>query len=219
MKSMKTLGELTSRYPAAARVFYDYGLDYCCGGNQTLDEACREKGLDPGKVLAEVQTPEADSPNLIRWEEKPLGELVDYILTRYHAPLREDLARLIDLAAKVEQAHADKPDCPRGLKQHLSDITEAVDSHLAKEEQVLFPLISSGQTRDAVDPIRVMALEHEEHGENLRKTRDITREFFLPAEACTTWTELYRSLERLERDLMDHIHLENNILFPRVVNA
>jgi len=219
MTSMQTLGELATRYPGAAKVFYNHGLDYCCGGKLTLDEACREKNLDPGTVLAEIQAPEDGSSNQIRWEEQPLGDLVDHILSRYHAPLREELARLIDLAAKVEQAHADKPDCPRGLKLHLVGITEAVESHLAKEEQVLFPLIKSGQTQGAADPIRVMAHEHEEHGENLAKTRAMTGDFHLPAEACTTWTELYRSLQRLEKDLMDHIHLENNILFPRVINA
>lgn len=219
MTSTKTLGELVTRYPDAARVFYNYGLDYCCGGKQTLDDACREMNLDPGKVFTELQAPKDGPSNQIHWEEQPLGDLVDHILTRYHAPLREELARLIDLAAKVEQAHADKTDCPRGLKLHLVGISEAVMSHLAKEEQILFPLISSGQTQNAVHPIRVMALEHEEHGESLRKTRVLTRDFHLPAEACTTWTELYRSLERLEKELMDHIHLENNILFPRVMNA
>jgi len=219
MTSTQTLGELVTRYPGAAKVFYNHGLDYCCGGAQTLDEACREKSLDPDQVLAEVQAPEAGSSNQVRWEEQPLGDLVDHILSRYHAPLREELARLIDLAAKVEQAHAGKPDCPRGLKQHLIGIAEAVESHLAKEEQILFPLIKAGQTQGAANPIRVMVHEHESHGENLGKTRTMTGDFHLPAEACTTWAELYRSLQRLEKDLMDHIHLENNILFPRVLNA
>ncbi len=219
MTPTKTLGELTTLYPGAARVFYDHGLDYCCGGNQTLVEACREKNLDPDKVLAEIQTPEDGPSDRIRWEEQPLGDLIDHILTRYHTPLREVLPRLIDLAAMVERAHADKPDCPRGLEQHLVGIAEALESHLAKEEQILFPLIGSGQTQGAVNPIRVMAMEHEEHGASLLRTRDITGDFHLPAEACPTWTELYRGLQRLEKDLMDHIHLENNILFPRVMNT
>jgi len=219
MMNQATLGELTTQYPSAAKIFYTYGLDYCCGGKQAFDEACREKNLDPGTVLAEIQSQEGENSGSIRWQDQPLSELIDYILTRYHAPLREDLPRLIDLAGTVEDVHSDHADCPKGLKQHLVGIAEAVESHLAKEEQILFPLIKSGETQGAFNPIKVMTLEHEEHGENLRKTRKLTGDFQLPGDACATWTELYRSLERLEKDLMDHIHLENNILFPRVTNT
>lgn len=219
MTNQATLGELTTQYPSAAKIFYTYGLDYCCGGKQPFENACREKNLDPAKVLAEIQSQDGNSSGSIRWEERPLGELIDYILTRYHAPLRDDLPRLIDLAGTVEEVHADNADCPKGLKDHLIAIAGAVESHLAKEEQVLFPLIKSGETQGAFNPIKVMTLEHEEHGENLRKTREITGDFHLPGDACATWTELYRSLERLEKDLMDHIHLENNILFPRVTST
>lgn len=219
MNTQATLGELNTIYPSASKVFHSYGLDYCCGGKQSLEDACREKNLAPEKVLAEISRDESVAPHHIRWETQPLGDLIDYILTRYHEPLREELARLVLLASKVEQVHADKTDCPKGLQQHLVAISEAVESHLAKEEQILFPMIKAGQNGVAVHPIRVMEAEHEDHGANLRKTRDITNNFFLPAEACATWRELYRSLKQLEKDLMDHIHLENNILFPRVVSA
>jgi regulator of cell morphogenesis and NO signaling len=219
MSIQQTLGELTTRHPSAAKVFYTHGLDYCCGGKQTLEDACREKDLSPDEVLAEISREDGESQPGLRWETRPLPELIDYILTRYHASLREELPRLINLAAKVEEVHCAKPDCPTGLKNHLEAIAEAVESHLAKEEQVLFPLIASGRTQVAFNPIQVMKLEHEEHGANLRKTREITHDFLLPNDACATWRELYRSLERLEKDLMDHIHLENNILFPRATEG
>ena len=145
MTTQHTLGELTIRYHAAAKIFYNYGLDYCCGGKQALDVACREKNLDPVKVLAEIQSQDGDSSGSIRWEEQPLGELIDYILTRYHAPLRDDMPRLINLAGAVESVHAGNAECPKGLKDHLIAIADAVEDHLAKEEQILFPLIKSGQ--------------------------------------------------------------------------
>ena len=219
MTKKATLGELATQYPLSTKIFHHYGLDYCCGGKDNLEDACREKQLSPDQVLAEIAKEDASEDRRIQWNERPVGELIDYILTRYHAPLREEIPRLIALAAKVEQVHADKKDCPKGLHRHLVAINDAVEGHLAKEEQILFPMIQTGQMHGACNPIRVMMLEHEEHGENLRKTRDITRNFFLPGEACSSWRELYRGLEQLEKDLMDHIHLENNILFPRVAAA
>jgi regulator of cell morphogenesis and NO signaling len=128
-----------------------------------------------------------------------------------------ELPRLIYLAGKVEDAHAGKPECPQGLRDLLEEIQTAVESHLAKEEQILFPLILAGRGRNAHMPVNVMIQEHEDHGQNLQRIRTITRNLELPESACATWRELYRSLGQLEIELMDHIHLENNILFPRAL--
>lgn len=216
---MTTLAELVTRYPGAAGVLHRHGLDYCCGGARNFSEACEALNLDASEVLAEIHARRGDSSSQIRWEEQPPGKLIDYILSRYHEPLREELPRLIALSARVEKVHAGKPSCPKGLERHLIAIREAVESHLAKEEQILFPMIKSGQLRMVFCPIRVMMDEHEDHGKNLRKTREITHDFGIPSDACATWAELYRSLEGLEKDLMDHISLENNILFPRAAEG
>jgi regulator of cell morphogenesis and NO signaling len=215
--SQQSLGELVTHSPGAAKVFHRHRLDFCCGGKQSLEEACKRKGIDPEAVTREIEGANSDPHGEVRWDQRPLDELVDYILTRYHAPLKEELPRLIELAGKVETVHADKPDRPSGLTALLEDVRESVDGHLAKEEQILFPLIQSGRGQMAHMPIHVMIQEHEDHGKNLQRIRELTHDLTLPEYACTSWRELYRSLQQLEVELMDHIHLENNILFPRAM--
>ncbi len=215
----QTLGDLVTTSPDAAKVFHQHGLDFCCGGKQSLGQACTAKGLDPATVIAEIEE-QATKPNEnIRWDQRPLDELIDHILTRYHAPLKTELPRLIELARKVEKVHAGKPDCPAGLAVLLDDVRMSVESHLAKEEQILFPLIRAGRGQMAHTPIHVMIQEHDDHGRNLERIRKITNNLQLPEYACTSWCELYRSLAQLEVELMEHIHLENNILFPRALAA
>jgi len=212
------LADLAVARPAASRVFHRQGLDYCCGGKRSLAEACAEKGLDPQAVLAEIEAeaPEADERP---WSERPLPELIDHILSTYHEPLRAELPELVAMAEKVESRHAEKTSCPRGLAAHLRQIHAAVLEHLAKEEQVLFPMILAGHGSRAGGPIQVMEMEHDDHGLNLARTRALTDDLNPPAEACTTWRALYLRLTELEKELMDHIHLENNVLFPRALCA
>ena len=213
----RTLGEMVTAEPAAAKVFHRYGLDFCCGGKQSLGQACAAAGLDVDTVLSEINDAKADAPDVVRWDTRPLEELVDHILHRYHEPLKTEIPRLIDLARKVEQVHADKADCPKGLADLLVQVREAVESHLAKEEQILFPLIVAGRGQMAHMPVQVMMQEHEDHGQNLERIREITNNLSLPEYACASWRELYGSLEQLEHDLMEHIHLENSVLFPRAL--
>ena len=211
----ESLGALASRYPAASRVFRSVGLDYCCGGRQTLAEACRERDLDLNTVLqalrSEPPRPEGE------WERKPLPTLVHHILERYHESLRRELPELRQMAETVEAKHADKENCPRGLAAHLAGIHEAVEDHLAKEEQILFPMILAGRGAMAGGPVQVMEAEHVEHGANLARTRALAHDLIPPLDACATWQALYLRLGILEADLMDHIHLENHILFPRAL--
>lgn len=215
-----TLAQIAIDRPHAPGIFMRHGLDFCCHGRRSLEEACAEQGLDPQAVLAEIDEaapPAADEPS--SWKDRPVAELVDHILARYHAPLRGDVATLITLAGKVERVHAAKPTCPRGLAEHLAQVAEALESHLGKEEQILFPMIKSGHGAMARMPVNVMMQEHDDHGESLRRTRQLTGDLVIPPEACNSWRALYLGLERLERELMEHIHLENNILFPRVLNG
>ncbi|MFH1765440.1 MAG: iron-sulfur cluster repair di-iron protein [Gemmatimonadota bacterium] len=215
--AQSTLGELVADRPDAARTLHRHGLDFCCGGRQSIESACRARGLDPEALLDEIdrQTPPAVEAK--NWKEATLDELIQHILERYHEPLKGELPRLADLAGKVERAHADKADSPRGLSDLLREVVISVDSHLAKEERILFPAIRAGRGAMARGPVQAMMLEHEDHGKNLLRIREITGNLALPSYACSSWTELYRALAELERDLMDHIHLENNILFPRAL--
>lgn len=217
VNSSMTLAELAVTRPAATRVFWRRRMDFCCGGKQSLAHACGKAGIDPATLVAEIDAEEQRTASVERWDERPLGELIEHILVRYHAPLRRSLPVLVELARKVEIRHADKATCPVGLAALLAEVHEAVDGHLAKEEQVLFPLIAAGRGPAALMPIRVMNQEHDDHGANLRRIRELTGDLTPPAEACNSWLALYSGLLELERELMDHIHLENNVLFPRAL--
>lgn len=212
------LGTLALSSPTASKVLQRHRLDFCCGGKTTLRDACAKRGLDADGLLTELVA-ETQGAAPLAFDALPLGDLLDHILERYHEPLRTELPRLIAMAEKVERVHATKPDCPLGLTAHLEHIKAEIEAHMFKEEQVLFPAIRAGKTGFVPAPIQVMHEEHEEHGRNLTTTRSLTTDLAPPAHACTTWRTLYLGLEQLERDLMDHIALENNVLFPRALRG
>lgn len=216
MNTTSTLAELAVAHPAASRVFQRYGLDYCCGGRKPLEDVCRTKGLDAATILDAIAD-EEKTTDLPRWDNAPLPELIRFIVERYHEGLRRELPDLIALAARVEERHAEKETCPRGLRAHLQMVQASVLDHLAKEEQVLFPMIAAGLGSRALGPVRVMEEEHDDHGRNLQHIRAITNNLTPPDEACPTWRALYLRLAELESELFDHIHLENNVLFPRAL--
>jgi regulator of cell morphogenesis and NO signaling len=218
-RTNETLADLAVSHPAASRVFRRHGLDFCCHGRRPLAEACSERGLAADDVVAEIAREQSQAAEMPHWEERPIRELVRHIVDFYHLRLRAELPELISLAAKVERRHAEKASCPRGLRAHLEEVHQAVLAHLAKEEQILFPMILAGRGRHAAAAISVMESEHLDHGANLEKTRQLTADLAPPPEACPTWKALYLRLGRLESELMEHIHLENNILFPHVLGA
>lgn len=219
MNSSITLAELAVTHPAAARVFRRHRLDFCCGGRRPLDEVCSERRLDPDAILAAIAEEDPLMADQERWDRAPLKTLVEHIVSVYHARLRDQLPALVAMARRVEVRHADKASCPRGLADHLDAMHGAVLDHLQKEELILFPLIVAGMGPRAGGPVLAMELEHEHHGENLAETRRLTDDLNPPAEACTTWRALYLGLQQLEQELMEHIHLENNILFRRALEA
>lgn len=211
----QTLGQLATTHPAATRVFLRHRLDFCCGGHRKLVDACQAAEVDPEVVVAEIVAVDA-APSVERWDTRPLGDLITFIVARFHEPLRSDLPALVDAAHRVERVHAAKPSCPRGLANHLERVHAEIQQHLSKEEQVLFPAIQAGGRGPMVQmPIRMMMQEHDDHSANLRRLRELATDFAPPPEACTTWRALYSGLEALEAELMEHIHLENNVLFPR----
>jgi len=215
MTSNSTVGQLAITVPAASRVFRRYGIDYCCGGRRSLAEVCEERNLDLTSVLAELERESADAEPAESLVDRASAELIDHIIERYHDPLRAELPELLAMARRVEMRHADKPAVPRGLADHLAEVMAELSQHLDKEERILFPLLKSGG--GAAGPIHVMMNEHDDHGAALRQIRALTSDLQPPPGACATWRALYLRLEELEGALMDHIHLENNILFPRAL--
>lgn len=210
----QSLGQLARRIPGATKIFHDYDLDFCCGGSHTLRDAAQAKGLDAAAIEARLQALQAEAPAAGHdWSEVPAGELIGYILARFHERHREQLPELIRLARRVEEVHGDRPECPVGLADHLSVMLQELLSHMQKEEQVLFPMLSRGMGAMASAPITVMRMEHDDHGAALQRLSDLTHDITLPRAACNTWRALYLGLRTFREDLMEHIHLENNVLF------
>ncbi len=148
------------------------------------------------------------------------ADVIDHIVTRYHERLRSEVPRLIEAARKVERVHAGKPGVPAGLADELVDFWDDMHEHLDKEERVLFPMLRAGAHGAQVYmPVRVMEHEHDEQSDRLRRIRERAHDLQLPSHACATWTALYRGLAVLEQDLIEHIHIENNVLFPRAGGA
>lgn len=211
-----SLGDIARANPSATRVFLRHRLDFCCGGRRSLAEACANAGLDPAAVAAELAEEAARGEILERWEHRSQTELADHIESHYHAALRRDLPPLVEAARKVERVHASKPGVPAGLGDVLAAFFAEMQQHMMKEERVLFPLIRRGAHGEAVYmPVKVMESEHDGHRDQLARIRELTDDLRLPAHACATWTALYHGLQVLEAELMQHIHLENNILFSR----
>ncbi len=215
-----TLADLVTSQAGASRVFHRHGLDFCCGGQTSLQSACHTGGLQAESVIAEIEEEQrALAETFIRVDGLSPDELVSHILDNFHQAHRQEVPRLIEMARKVEEVHGDKPGCPRGLCAHLEHMQEALEQHMLKEEEILFPMIRAGQGAMAGMPIQVMEQEHQEHGINLTRMCELAHEFKAPPEACGTWQALYLGLEELRQALMQHIHLENNVLFPRVLRG
>lgn len=216
----QSLGQLARQIPGATSVFHEFDLDFCCGGKTTLREAAREKGIDADAIGTRLAALTADrEPGDRDWGEAAPSELIDHILVRFHERHREQLPELIRLARRVETVHGDRPDCPLGLADHLTVMRQELESHMQKEEQVLFPMLRRGLGAMADGPIHVMRMEHDDHGESLQRIAALTNNITLPRAACNTWRALYLGLRALREDLMEHIHLENNILFENAAHA
>ena len=219
LRSDVTVAELATEHPLATRVFERHGIDYCCGGQMPLSAACEKRGLDVEAVLAEVQK-ELDTATAPeeRFDEASLEDVITHILVTYHRPLDEELPRLMAMAEKVLEVHRDK--APETLPELVSvyrGLKSELEEHMAKEEQILFPMIQRGQGAMADGPIAVMHQEHDAAASALARLRELTNDYTVPDEACNTWRALWHGLKALEASLHQHIHLENNVLFPRAL--
>ncbi len=214
----QSLASLVESHPGAARVFFRHRLDFCCGGRRTLAEAAAARGLDPAALAAEIAEEDAATEEQpIDWSARPLDELIDHILERFHEGHRREVPRLLELARKCDRVHGGREDFSSELLPHLERVAFSLEEHMQKEEQVLFPMLRAGVGRGAAMPINVMMQEHDDHGANLTRTRELCNDFRVPEDACTSWRALYAGLEELEQELMRHVHIENNVLFPRVL--
>jgi regulator of cell morphogenesis and NO signaling len=225
-----TVAEIAANSLAAVRVFEKHGIDYCCGGKRPLVDVCREKGLDAELVQGELDTALANGPATARdWNTAPLAGLVEQIVTTHHEYLRRELPAIETRLEKVYRVYNQRygPTLV-GLPEVYAGLRAELELHIRKEEMILFPAIvaceaavNSGKPLPTLpfgtisNPIHMMEAEHESAGEALVKIREIARNFELPEYACVTYRALMSSLDELERDLHMHIHLENNILFPR----
>lgn len=218
LSSSESLGDLAAAGPEVRSVLLRYRLDFCCGGGRSLAVACEKAGLPTDEVAAEIEAALVRQPDTKKWDQEPIPTVIDHILKRYHQPLAGQLEGVIAAAEKVERVHGSKEACPRGLAAHLHVLRDELLSHMAKEEQILFPAMLSGRRGAMLNgPITVMMHEHDEHGANLQRTRELAHDLVPPPEACRTWRALYEELARIEADLMAHVHLENHVLFPRAL--
>jgi len=213
-----TIGEIAVDHPLATRVFARHNIDFCCGGGRPLAEVCTKLGLTTEAVLNEIQQELASDEPQRRWDEAPLEDLIDHIVTAYHRPLDEELPRLEAMARKVNRVHGEKD--PERLAELLAvylALRAELEQHMMKEEQILFPMIRQGRGAMANGPVSVMIDEHDSAGNALHRLRELTNDYQPPEVACTTWRALWHGLAALETALHEHIHLENNILFPRAL--
>jgi regulator of cell morphogenesis and NO signaling len=219
--------------PEATRVFEKLKIDYCCGGNQPLGEACASAGVEVAilqRMLDEAGQAELKRSGSLDFQKATLSELISHILEKHHVYTREQTARLEPLVNKVIEAHGENHKELRDIGGLFQRLCADLAPHMFKEEQILFPYIleleaSVLQNRPAPsapfgtvnNPIRMMMMEHETVGDLLRELRSLSSDYNVPADACLSYQTLYQEFEAFEQDLHQHIHLENNILFPRAI--
>ena len=227
----KTVRDMAVEVPGATHVLERFGIDYCCGGNRLLSDACEAAGVSVQHVLTSMEQEHGsheqhEEPNFLT---ATLAELIDHIIEKHHVFTRTEIERVRLLLEKVNNAHGQNhPELVR-LRSLFETLSAELEPHMMKEERVLFPYVI--QMEDAMrthtypnppfgtvaNPVRMMMREHEAAGELLKEMREVTGNYAIPPDACISYQTLYQALDAFEKDLHQHIHLENNILFPRAV--
>lgn len=211
-----------------AAVFQRYGLDFCCGGGATIEHACRKKGLDADRIVDDLETvmntSGSDQPDVGAWD---VDFLAEYILQTHHRYVRSVLPSILQHADKVARVHGAVRLELVEIARLFSLVAADLEAHMAKEEQILFPYIKSLARAEAAkeptqfetvrNPIRMMEVEHEAAGAMMREIRTLSNDYTPPADACMTYRVLFNELEAFEQDLHRHVHLENNLLFPKAI--
>ena len=211
-RAQQAIGQIAVELPGSTAIFRRLKLDFCCGGQVSLQKACADKGLALDGVLTELA--KLDRPAVAAPAQSP-DELISHILTRFHAVHREQLPELIRMAKRVQAVHRDNPETPVGLAEHLEEMEAELIEHMEKEEQVLFPMLRVKGGMWARGPIGAMRSEHNGHGLQLERLMALSNNATPPQGACNTWRALYAGIAQLNDDLIAHIHTENNLLFPQ----
>ena len=220
------VGRIVAKHPSVARVFENFQIDYCCRGGTTLTEACELQKIEVDQVINAIEQIQnsGPSPDESNWNKTPLSELADHIVQTHHEFLQTELPRISGLVEKVFRAHGQKRPELEQVVETYNSMRAELELHMAKEENVLFPAIRAIDSQrcsqtfpfgSVANPIGMMEHEHDDAGNALRQLRELTNNFTPPEGACPTYRVMLQSLENLELDLHQHIHKENNILFPK----
>lgn len=212
LHAQQPIGQIAVQLPGATAVFRRLKLDFCCGGQVSLAQAAADRGLDAEAVLAELA--QLQRGDALPQAGASANALIDLIIARYHEVHRAQLPELVRMARRVEAVHRSHPAVPTGLADALEAMHVELLEHMGKEEAVLFPLLRGGGNPFVGMPIGVMRAEHTDHGAALERLKALTNDTSPPEDACTTWRALYAGIAQLADDLIAHIHLENNVLFP-----
>jgi regulator of cell morphogenesis and NO signaling len=222
-----TVGQLVTERPGRARVFEAYGIDYCCGGKKPLRQAIAEKGLSENTVLGVLDALDQQVPaNERDWASASLTDLSNHIEQTHHAYLKQELPRLELLINKIAYKHGTARPQLIELAATFKAFKAELESHMQKEEVVLFPICRQLESAKAPtgfhcgsvqNPVTVMIREHDDAGYALKRMRELTDDYTVPADACSTYRATFDSLRELELDMHRHVHKENSILFPKVI--
>lgn len=230
--SNMTVRDIVLEQPQATRVFEKLKIDYCCGGGKPLIEACAAAGVKVEDVEMLLQTAEqsGSKDETVDLQQTSLSDLIQHILDKHHVFTKDEMSRLTALVEEVVGAHGQNHPELSELRGLFQSLCADLGAHMLKEERILFPYIiavenslQGKQSRPFApfgtvgNPIRMMTMEHDTAGDILRKLRAVSSDYTIPADACISYQTLYQALEAFEQDLHQHIHLENNILFPRAV--
>jgi len=226
----KTVKELAVQMPGAARVFEKFGIDYCCGGNVPLSEACEKGGVCLEEALSSLENAQREPAPASDWGQAPLAALAQHIVEKHHSFTVAETTRLEALFVKVCAAHFETHPELRGMQVKFTEMANELRTHMMKEENILFPYLAAMERAviekkpvpramfgSVENPVRTMMKEHDSAGEALRALRKASHGYAAPEDACVSYRELYKSLEAFEADMHTHVHLENNILFPRAL--
>lgn len=231
LTEQETIGDIVTKDFRKAQVFKRLGIDFCCGGKKSLEQVCEKKGLNAEEVRKELDSVNNEAPangnDYLKWN---IGFLSDYIINTHHQYVKDNAPFILELANKVARVHgANHPEMIK-VAEIFAGVATELTLHLMKEETILFPFIKElaiAQTEGGKlpasafgkvsNPIQMMEMEHEEAGDALKIIRELTNNFSLPPDACNSYTILYKKLDEFENDLHVHVHLENNILFPKSI--
>ena len=225
----KSLAQIVNENHKAASVFEKYDLDFCCKGKRSLQEACMEKSLPVEKLLSELQAINNNSEMPVDFGKMTLTQLADYIVSKHHAYVKTEMPQIFAYLQRVATKHGDRHPEMRKVFELFSALKDEMEEHMDKEELILFPRIEAAE-EGAIEmrtsnmnvfyvqhPIRIMEAEHENAGQLLGEIRQLTSNYTPPADACTTYRLSFTALQAFEQDLHQHVHLENNILFPKAI--